>query len=144
MAAQITAWKSVDGTLHGDEHGARVADSKARIDRLSSELAEEVKPHYGDADEIKRALIGNGRALVLELAAAITALRALETPRNDELWEDDAGRIVKVVCAHADGRVFWSQVVPEGLPYASATCAEREFAAKFRRVAQEIQPKDYR
>lgn len=78
MATQITAWKSVDGTLHEDEHGARVADSKARIDRLSSELAEVVKPPYGDAEAIKRDLLGSCQDLILDLAAAITALRTLE------------------------------------------------------------------
>lgn len=79
MAAQVTAWKSVDGTLHEDEHGARIADSMARIDRLSCELAEAVKPPYGDSDAIKRDLLTDGcQDIVLELAAAITALRALE------------------------------------------------------------------
>lgn len=79
MAAQVTAWKSVDGTLHEDEHGARVADSMARIDRLSTELAETVKPPYGDAHAIKRDLLADGcQDIILELAAAITALRALE------------------------------------------------------------------
>lgn len=80
MATQVTAWKSVDGTLHEDEHGARVADSIARVDRLSSELAEAVKPPYGDADAIQRDLLSDGcQDLILELAAAITALRTLET-----------------------------------------------------------------
>lgn len=79
MAAQITAWKAFDGSLHLDEHSARVADSKARIDRLSSEIAEAVKPTYGDADAIKRDLLEGGcQDLVLELAAAIAALRSLE------------------------------------------------------------------
>jgi len=78
MAAQVTAWKSVDGSLHLDEHGARIADSIARIDRLSSELADVVKPPYGDAEAIKRDLLGSCQDLILELAAAITALRSLE------------------------------------------------------------------
>lgn len=83
MATQITVWKSEDGSVHLDERGARVADSRARVKRLSGELAEAVNPPYGDLDSIRRDLLDDGcQSLVLELATAITALRSLEAAHD--------------------------------------------------------------
>lgn len=90
MATQITAWKSVDGKLHESPEAARKADDLARInaltreaaaavDRLTSDIADAALddgPAFGDVKECL--LYTRNQDLLLELAAAITALRALE------------------------------------------------------------------
>ena len=90
MATQITAWKSSDGKLHESPEAAHRADNLARIndltreavatvDRLTSDLTDAALEGGCDFATVKDNLIyTRGQILILELAEAITALRALE------------------------------------------------------------------
>jgi len=91
MAAQVTAWKSSDGKLHESPEAAIRADELARInaltreavatvDRLTSDLADAALDGGCDFAAVKDNLLyTRGQAIILELAAAISELRALET-----------------------------------------------------------------
>ena len=79
MATQITAWKSSDGSVHEHERGALIADARHSVNRWAEELADELRPPYGDAGAIKRELLeGPGCGLALKFADAVLTLRALE------------------------------------------------------------------
>ena len=79
MATQITAWKSSDGSVHEHERYALIADARDSVNRWASNLADELRPPYGDADAIKRALLeGDGCTLALKFADAVRNLRALQ------------------------------------------------------------------
>jgi hypothetical protein len=88
MATQITAWKSSDGTVHESEHEASMADAVHHVDRLAAQLADDVRPPYGDSDAIKRALLedcgDSGFQYVLRLADAVRALHTLQPRTTDE------------------------------------------------------------
>ena len=90
MATQITAWKSSDGKLHESPEAAHKADDLARInvltreavatvDQLTSGLADgALDGGYEFVDVKDNLLLTRNQDLLLELAAAITALRTLE------------------------------------------------------------------
>ena len=79
MATQITAWKSSDGSIHLNQQDAIAADARDLVDDLADALADAVCPAYTSSEDIKRGLLSpDGCALVLKLAAGITALHALQ------------------------------------------------------------------
>lgn len=90
MATQITAWKSSDGKLHESPEAAHRADNLARVnaltreaaaavDHLTSDLADAALDGGYDFVDVKdNLLLTRNQDLLLELAAAVTALRTLE------------------------------------------------------------------
>lgn len=90
MATQVTAWKSSDGKLHRSQGAAIWADELARrnalarepaavVARLTSDLVEGLTTPDGYACSHKDDLLDpHCQDIILELAAAITALRSLE------------------------------------------------------------------